>query len=62
LKRRLWEHNNGEVKSTQSRAPFDLRYYEAFRSESDTRKREWSLKKDGKALGQLKRRIAKSLQ
>lgn len=62
LKRRLSEHNNGKVKSTKSRKPFKLRYYEAFFSENDARKRECSLKKDGKALGQLKRRISESLQ
>jgi len=61
LKRRLIEHNSGKVRSTKSRAPFDLRYYEAFYEESDARKREYSLKKDGKALGQLKRRISNSL-
>ena len=62
LRRRLSEHNNGKTKSTKSRKPFELRYYEAFFSEGDARKREDSLKKDGKALGQLKRRIAESLQ
>lgn len=62
LKRRLLEHNTGRVKSTRSRFPFKLQYYEAFSSEEDARHREWSLKKDGNALAQLKRRIAKSLQ
>ncbi|HEY4715083.1 hypothetical protein A3A09_02040 [Candidatus Nomurabacteria bacterium RIFCSPLOWO2_01_FULL_42_20] len=62
LRRRLSEHNAGEVSSTKPRRPFDIRYYEAFYSESDARKREASLKKDGKALGQLKRRISESLE
>ncbi len=62
LRRRLSEHNNQEVKSTKSRVPFELRYYEAFYTEINARKRELSLKKDGKALGQLKRRISESLQ
>ena len=62
LRRRLSEHNNQEVQSTKSRVPFELRYYEAFYTEIDARKREESLKKDGKALGQLKRRISESLQ
>ena len=62
LRRRLSEHNDGKVSSTKSRAPFEIRYYEAFHTESDARKRESSLKKDGKALGQLKRRISESLQ
>jgi putative endonuclease len=62
LRRRLSEHNNGEVESTKSRKPFELRYYEAFFKESDARKREFSLKKDGNALAQLKRRVSESLQ
>jgi len=61
LKRRLLEHNTGKVASTKGRAPFHVRYYEAYESEDDARAREASLKKDGKALGQLKRRISKSI-
>ena len=62
LRRRLLEHNDGKVPSTSARKPFELRYYEAFNSEKDSRKREASLKKDGKALAQLKKRIEGSLQ
>jgi putative endonuclease len=62
LRRRLSEHNLGKVRSTKARTPFQLRYYEAFHKEEDARKREFSLKKDGKALGQLKRRISESLK
>ena len=62
LRRRLSEHNSGMVASTKSRAPFELRYYEAFHTENDARKLEASLKQDGRALAQLKRRIAESLQ
>lgn len=62
LRRRLFEHNNGMTKSTQSRRPFELRYYESYFNESDARHREFSLKKDGRALFQLKNRITKSLQ
>lgn len=62
LRRRLSEHNAGKVLSTKSRIPFELRYYEAFFLESDARKRESPLKKDGKALAQLKLRIYDSLQ
>ncbi|MBU1015322.1 GIY-YIG nuclease family protein [Patescibacteria group bacterium] len=61
LRRRFAEHNKGQVRSTKSRAPFELRYYEAYFSEEDARHREHSLKKDGNALAQLKRRIAKSI-
>lgn len=62
LKRRLSEHNNGVVTSTNPRRPFELRYYEAFHDQENAKKREHSLKKDGKALAQLKKRIYDSLQ
>jgi len=62
LRRRLLEHNMGKVQSTKSRAPFTLQYYEAFSSEEDAIHKEWSLKKDGNAPAQLKRRISKSLR
>ena len=61
LRRRFEEHNKGQVRSTKSRTPFELRYYEAYFSEEDARHREHSLKKDGNALAQLKRRITKSI-
>ncbi len=62
LRRRLLEHNNGKVISTKNRRPFELRYYESYYNENDARNREFSLKKDGRALSQLKIRIDKSLQ
>lgn len=62
LRRRLLEHNSGKVLSTKSRRPFILKYYEAYTNESDARSRELSLKKDGRALAQLKLSIQKSLQ
>ena len=62
LRRRLSEHNNGLNRSTKARRPFELRYYEAYANGHNARKREYSLKKDGKALGQLKRRISESLR
>jgi len=62
LRRRLFEHNNGMTQSTKSRRPFELRYYESYFNEQDARKRESSLKMDGKALSKLKARISKSLK
>jgi putative endonuclease len=62
LRRRLSDHNTGKVPSTKPRRPFVLKYYEAYTVESDARKREASLKKDGRALAQLKRRLPDSLQ
>ena len=62
LRKRLAEHNAGKVHSTKSRTPLELRYYEAFLSEADARKREAALKKDGNALAQLKRRVQASFE
>lgn len=62
LRRRLMDHNTGKVLSTKSRRPFELRYYESYYDEGDARKRESSLKKDGRALSVLKKRIIKSLK
>jgi putative endonuclease len=62
LRRRLLEHNSGKCLSTKNRRPFEIRYYESYYNESDARKRESSLKKDGRALYILKNRIEKSLQ
>jgi len=61
LKRRLSEHNNGLSRSTKARRPFEIRYCEVYYNKQEAIKREYSLKKDGKALGQLKRRISESL-
>ena len=62
LRRRLLEHNSGEVLSTKGRRPFELRYYEAYFTEQDARHREYALKKDGRVLVQLKLRIKQSLE
>lgn len=61
LKRRLEEHNSGSNTSTKSRRPFELIYYEAYKSEGDAKHREDMLKLFGRALGGLKRRIKLSL-
>ncbi len=58
---RLLEHNRGETKSTRYYRPWKCVYYEAYSSLRDARLRELRLKYYGKALGQLKRRLANSL-
>lgn len=60
LKRRINEHNAGLVFSTKPRIPFELVYYEAYKSESDARKREKNLKLRSRAFAQLKKRIKES--
>ncbi len=61
LKRRFKEHNSGLVRSTKPRMPFELIYYEAYKSEHDARKREQNLKLRSRAFAQLKRRITSSV-
>lgn len=61
LKRRFAEHNNGDVFSTKLRRPFELIYYEAYKSEKDARRREKNLKLRSCAFAQLKKRIQKSI-
>ena len=44
LRRRFKEHNNKEELSTKHYAPFDLVFYEAYRSKKDAERRERYLK------------------
>ena len=62
LKRRFTEHNSSKVFSTKHRKPFELVYYEAYKTEKDARKREQGLKLRANAFSQLKRRIHESLK
>ncbi|MDO8667720.1 MAG: GIY-YIG nuclease family protein [bacterium] len=61
LRKRFTLHNSGNVFSTKNRRPFELIYYESYKSEKDARIREHNLKMRANALGQLKRRIKDSL-
>ncbi len=61
LKRRFEEHNGGKNKSTKFKVPFELIYYEAYRSESDAKYRESNLKRFAQAYSALKGRIKNSL-
>lgn len=61
LKRRFEEHQKGLSFSTQFRRPFELVYYEAYKSEKDARLREQALKLRGNARRFLKERIEGSL-
>jgi putative endonuclease len=40
LKRRLYEHNSGNVRSTRNRRPLKLIYYEACLNENDAKQGE----------------------
>lgn len=61
LRRRIKEHNLGMALSTKLRRPFELVYYEAYKSEKDARKREKNLKLRSRAFAQLKKRIKNSV-
>lgn len=60
LRKRLNEHNSGKSYSTMKRRPFEIVYYEAYKSEKDARYREKNLKLRSRAYTQLKRRILES--
>jgi putative endonuclease len=62
LRKRLIEHNSGKVFSTKLRKPLEVVYYEAYKSESDARRREKSLKLRSRAFAQLKKRILDSIK
>ena len=40
LRNRMQKHNNGEVTSTKSRRPFELIFYEGYKSMEDVKRRE----------------------
>lgn len=61
LRKRIFLHNSKKVQSTAARTPFNLVYYEAYRVESDARKRESALKLRGQARKALMERINESL-
>ena len=60
LKNRIKAHNEGKNRSTRGRQ-WELVYYEAYKAETDARKRERSLKKSGQARRWLRERIKASL-
>lgn len=47
LKKRFIEHNKGKIKSTKANMPFELVYYEAYKTYTLARKREIELKTKG---------------
>jgi putative endonuclease len=53
LERRINEHNRGESTYTSQNGPWELLYYEAFKSESDARREEKFLK-SGKGKERIK--------
>ena len=62
LKRRLVEHNAGKNVSTKYKTPFELVYYEGYKSMADAKFREDNLKRFAQAYTQLKKRLKNSLE
>ena len=60
LKTRVATHNNKKVKSTKSKTPLKLVYYEAYVDEMDARRRERELKTH-QQKDILKEKLKKSL-
>ena len=61
LKVRLLKHNQGLVQSTKNLRPWELIYYEAYKSKMDALIREKRLKQFKKGYASLKGRIKNSL-
>lgn len=57
LVKRFHKHNKGLVKSTKSYKPFELIYYEAYKTLSLARKREFEIKKNSQQKEILLKRI-----
>lgn len=57
LKRRFHQHNQGMNTSTKSGVPWELVYYEAFTTKALAQERERKLKRYGRGLVELKKRL-----
>jgi putative endonuclease len=57
LTNRFLVHNLGKVRSTKSKAPYNLLYYESYLTLGSARKREYTIKKNWAAKEELKKRI-----
>ncbi|MFH1522507.1 MAG: GIY-YIG nuclease family protein [Patescibacteria group bacterium] len=62
LIKRVKQHNDGEVQSTEHYRSLKLVYYEAYLTETAARKRESSVKKSGSVWKPLMDRIKQSLR
>jgi putative endonuclease len=62
LRKRVAEHNSGKSLYTRNKAPWELRYYEAYFSKNDAFQREKQLKKNKSGYRELRKRLADSLK
>jgi len=61
LVKRIKEHNTGRSEYTKNKYPYELIYYESYKSMADAKYRENNLKRFAQAYSQLKKRIKNSL-
>ena len=61
VERRLQAHNEGLSIYTRTMRPWEIIYYEAFKSKRDAQERESQLKHFGRAWAHLKKRLSESL-
>lgn len=62
LKKRLAQHNAGNVLSTKGHIPYEMVYFEGFANKTDALIREKKLKHHGQGLRRLKDRLTHTLQ
>ena len=62
IDRRLEEHNQGQTYWTKSRTPFEMVYYEAYRSLEDAKIREKKLKHFKNSYAELRKRLCHSIE
>ena len=62
LKQRLDQHNQGKSLATKFGAPYELIYYEAFKTNQDAKIREQKIKYHGQGIRRLKERLKNSLK
>ena len=62
LGERIRQHNLRKSAATKSRTPFELIYYEAYKSKKDAKEREGALKYHGQAVRRVKERLKDSLK
>ena len=61
LRKRFKEHNQGKTKSIRHLVPFELMYYEAYRTKRQARKRELELKGNSFKKKELLKKIKDEL-
>ena len=61
LDERIKLHNSNKILSTRNKRPFEIIYYEAYKSKEDAFHREKNLKLRANAFTGLQRRLIKSI-